>query len=165
MSYPKSLLVVLFIAILGIVSCFKEDKGCEPLSATEEDKRMQNFINSDSIQNFIEINELTVQHDSKGFYYIVVEPGNDQYPNVNSRVSVEYKGTLTNFTQFDKSNGIVTFPLGTLIEGWQLGLPKIGKGGRVILILPPSLAYGCSSIGVIEENSVLVFDLTLHNFQ
>lgn len=165
MRYTKSLIVVALVSIFGLISCLKDDNVCKPISAAEEDKRMQQFINGDSLQNFIALNELTVEHDANGFYYIIVNPGSTSRPNINNTVRVEYVGTLTDFRQFDKSNQVTSFELRSLIEGWQLGLPKIGQGGRIILILPPSLAYGCNKIDIIDENSVLVFDLTLHNFQ
>lgn len=163
MRYPKSLFVLVFLGIFGAIACLK-DNVCKPISAVEEEKRMQEFLNTDSIQRFVAGNDLTVQHDTRGFYYIILAEGNSQRPNVSNTVKVEYKGYLTDFRVFDQSREPVHFSLSGLIAGWQMGLPKIGKGGRIMLILPPSLAYGCKKMNIIEENSVLVFDLTLHDF-
>lgn len=165
MYYPKSILIALSLIIIGAVACLKDDKDCTPISSTEEKNLMQSFLQSDSMQQVITTNEYEVQYDDRGFYYIIINPGNDQKPSATSQVSVEYKGMLTDASIFDKSTNVVTFQLQSLITGWQLGLPKIGKGGRIMLILPPSLGYGCASILTIPSNSVLIFDISLHTFQ
>jgi hypothetical protein len=67
-----------------------------------------------------------------------------------------------NGTTFDSSNN-VTLPLNALIEGFKIGLPLIGIGGRIKLIIPSSLAYGCQGGGSIPSNSPLYFDITLDN--
>ena len=54
--------------------------------------------------------------------------------------------------------------LGSLIPGWQIGLPLIQKGGEIKLIVPSSLAYGCGS-GPLPPNSVLYFDIHLVDVQ
>jgi FKBP-type peptidyl-prolyl cis-trans isomerase FkpA len=73
---------------------------------------------------------------------------------------------LTNETVFDGTSSTpARFTLNQLISGWQLGVPLIKKGGRLILYLPPSLAYGSRASGPIPANSVLIFEITLVDFQ
>jgi FKBP-type peptidyl-prolyl cis-trans isomerase FkpA len=90
--------------------------------------------------------------------------GNGEFPNINSLVTVAYKGTLTDGTTFDQSssNGI-TFPLSNVIQGWQEGIPLFSEGGSGILLIPSALGYGSQSVGNIPENSVLIFEVTLLN--
>lgn len=75
-------------------------------------------------------------------------------------VSMKYKGTLQDGTQFDSnydSGRPFEFKLGSgqVIEGWDQGLLGmcIGEGRK--LIIPPSLAYGSQRIGPIPAGSTL----------
>jgi FKBP-type peptidyl-prolyl cis-trans isomerase FkpA len=66
---------------------------------------------------------------------------------------------------FDQqTNAIKPAGLGTLIAGWQIGLPLIQKGGEIKLIVPSSLAYGCGN-GPLPANSILYFDIHLVDVQ
>jgi FKBP-type peptidyl-prolyl cis-trans isomerase FkpA len=62
--------------------------------------------------------------------------------------------------EFDKGDK-VEFPLYQLIEGWQIGIPKFGKGGKGKLLVPSRLGYGSSDRGSIPANSTLIFDIEL----
>ena len=108
----------------------------------------------------------TVTKDSRGFYYQILTPGTGATPTLSSKVTVFYKGTLTNGNVFDQTNANpVTFGLNQLILGWQYGIPLVKAGGRVMLYLPPSLGYGSQATGSIPANSVLIFDITLQSVQ
>ena len=108
----------------------------------------------------------TVTKDSRGFYYQILTPGTGATPTLSSKVTVFYKGTLTNGNVFDQTNANpVTFGLNQLILGWQYGIPLVKAGGRVMLYLPPSLGYGSQTTGSIPANSVLIFDITLQSVQ
>lgn len=52
-----------------------------------------------------------------------------------------------------------TFPLseGGLIDGWVQGLAGLEVGSRVMLVIPPELAYGKTGSGCCPPNSTLVF--------
>jgi FKBP-type peptidyl-prolyl cis-trans isomerase FkpA len=108
----------------------------------------------------------TVTKDARGFYYQILTPGTGATPAPTSKVTVFYKGTLTNGTIFDQTNANpVTFGLNQLIVGWQYGIPLVKVGGRIMLYLPPSLGYGAQAVGSIPANSVLIFDITLQGVQ
>ena len=51
------------------------------------------------------------------------------------------------------------------IEGWKIGIPLIKKGGKLKLIIPSALAYGCNDISGIPGNSILFFDIDLIDVQ
>ena len=55
--------------------------------------------------------------------------------------------------------------LSDMIQGFQIGLPLIQKGGTIKLIIPSSLAYGCNGIGAVPGNSILYFDVELTDVQ
>ncbi len=76
-------------------------------------------------------------------------------------VTVTYVGTLTNGTQFDA--GTLTFRVGagTVIKGWDQGLPGMRVGGKRRLTVPPNLGYGSQGSGPIPGNATLTFDIVL----
>lgn len=116
------------------------------------------------IESYFSKNNITdaVKSD-KGFYYKIVVAGTGVTPTVCSNVTIYYKGSLLNGNVFDQTTtSAATFPLSQLIPGWQLGLPLIKSGGKIILYLPPSLAYGAAgSPPVIPANSSLIFEISL----
>jgi FKBP-type peptidyl-prolyl cis-trans isomerase FkpA len=97
--------------------------------------------------------------------YQIVDTGTGATPNLNSKVYITYTGTLLNGSVFDQqSNSALTgWPLNQLIEGWRVGLPLIKVGGEIKLIVPSSMAYGCTGYGGIPANAVLYFDIHLVN--
>ena len=87
-------------------------------------------------------------------------------------VTVNYVGSLTNGTVFDASanHGTTgfTFNLGAgqVIKGWDEGIVGMKVGGKRILIIPASLAYGDQAVGnLIPANSTLIFEVELLNVQ
>lgn len=82
------------------------------------------------------------------------------------KVTVNYKGTLENGTQFDSSydRGVpfsFTLGAGEVIVGWDQGVVGMKVGGKRVLTIPPDLGYGARSAGTIPPNSVLIFEVEL----
>ncbi len=77
----------------------------------------------------------------------VVEGGGEE-ALASSTVNVHYLGVdFESGEEFDSSWGrgeSINFPLRSLIQGWQLGIPGMKVGGRRKLIVPPAQAYGAS---------------------
>jgi len=97
-------------------------------------------------------------------YYIITEEGTGEHPTATSKVSVFYKGYLTNGNVFDETtNGSESFYLSNLIEGWQIGIPILKEGGSGTFFVPSALGYGSQSTGSIPANSVLIFEISLVN--
>lgn len=85
---------------------------------------------------------------------------------VGKKVTVNYKGTLTDGTQFDSSydrGEQFSFALGTgqVIEGWDQGVAGMKVGGKRKLTIPPELGYGSRGTGGIPPNSTLIFEVEL----
>lgn len=64
----------------------------------------------------------------------------------SSTVEVHYLGVeYDSGEEFDSSWGRgepINFPLRSLIQGWQIGIPGMKVGGRRKLVVPPAQAYG-----------------------
>jgi len=118
-----------------------------------------------SLQSYLNSHAITASQDSRGFFYIVTNPGTGSTPTTASYVTVKYTGKLENGTTFDQNlNGYVAH-LGSLISGWQMGLPLIKKGGAITLFLPPSLGYGCNVLPGIPASANLIFTIELIDVQ
>lgn len=81
-------------------------------------------------------------------------------------VTVHYIGTLVSGLEFDNSytrGAPYTFVLGsgTTITGWDQGIAGMKVGGKRKLTVPPHLAYGNQTVGVIPPNATLLFDIEL----
>lgn len=84
-------------------------------------------------------------------------------------VTIHYRGTLTDGTEFDSSHKRgepATFPLRSLIAGWQQGIPGMKVGGKRKLTIPPELGYGDRPVRdghkvLIPARSTLVFEIEL----
>jgi FKBP-type peptidyl-prolyl cis-trans isomerase FkpA len=151
----KQLLLFACVIVVFCMGCSKKEQGCTPVTPASEEPQILAYASANGIT--------AVKHPS-GIYYQVVEPGTGATPALNSNVYTTYTAKLLNGTQFDQStNADVTgWALDSLIEGWQIGLPLIKKGGRIKLLIPSSLAYSCNGKGAtIPPNSVLYFDITL----
>jgi FKBP-type peptidyl-prolyl cis-trans isomerase FklB len=100
-----------------------------------------------------------------GLQYKVITAGNGPSPKRTDQVTVHYRGTLIDGTEFDSSyarNQPATFRLDRVIPGWTEGLQLMQQGARWQLYIPARLAYGESGSGErIPPNSALVFDVEL----
>lgn len=83
------------------------------------------------------------------------------------RVTVNYRGTLEDGTEFDSSysrNQPFSFNLGQgeVIQGWDLGVKGMKIGGKRKLTIPPELGYGDGGVpGVIPGGATLIFEVEL----
>jgi FKBP-type peptidyl-prolyl cis-trans isomerase len=80
---------------------------------------------------------------------------------------VNYSGSLIDGSVFDSSDRAgkpLDIALNQVIPGWTEGLQKIGKGGQIMLFVPPQLGYGDDGRPGIPPGSVLVFKVDLLDF-
>lgn len=100
-----------------------------------------------------------------GLQYKVLKEGDGDMPKATDTVTVNYKGTLIDGTEFDSSYSRgqpATFPVNGVIPGWTEALQLMKTGAKWQLFIPSDLAYGERGAGgKIGPNSTLVFDVEL----
>jgi FKBP-type peptidyl-prolyl cis-trans isomerase len=99
-----------------------------------------------------------------GLQYIVITNGNGALPESNDVVTVNYRGTLLDGSEFDSSikrGHPAQFPVGNVIHGWSEALMRMPVGSKWKLFVPAELAYGEQSRPGITPNSLLIFEVEL----
>lgn len=93
--------------------------------------------------------------------------GTGKEAKAGDRVTVHYRGTLTDGTKFDASYDRgdpfqFTLGAGEVIKGWDQGVAGMKEGGKRKLVIPGDLAYGPQgSPPTIPPNATLVFEVEL----
>jgi FKBP-type peptidyl-prolyl cis-trans isomerase FkpA len=100
-----------------------------------------------------------------GLIYRELKTGSGPSPTATDTVTVNYRGTLTNGTEFDSSykrNEPAQFPLNQVIPCWTEGVQKMKAGGKARLVCPADIAYGAAgSPPVIPGGATLIFEIEL----
>lgn len=100
-----------------------------------------------------------------GLQYEVLTEGDGERPGADDTVTVHYRGSLIDGTEFDSSyarDEPVSFPLANVIAGWTEGLQLMTPGAKYKLYIPAALAYGERGAGNrIGPNETLVFEVEL----
>ena len=100
-----------------------------------------------------------------GLQYKVIEKGSGASPKKTDSVTVHYKGTLIDGTEFDSSYARgkpATFRVEGVIAGWTEALQLMKPGAKWQLFIPANLAYGERGAGSrIGPNSALIFEVEL----
>jgi len=150
--------IIICLFSLALLSACEEN--FDPQEQLEEDRQI--------ILDYLEENNLQAEEHESGMYYNIVEPGSSAKPSASSGVKVYYQGRFLDGTVFDEAPNTgapATFLLSQLIPGWQIGIPLIGKGGKITLYLPSGLGYGTRGSGEdVPPNTVLIFDIELVDF-
>lgn len=134
------------------------------ISLSCDNGKTQTEKDDEIIQEYIKENNLDMTKSSYGIYYKIDKAGYGGYPSSNSTVKVSYKGYLLDGTVFDQSTGTVEFNLSYVIDGWQIAISMLQKAGSGTFIIPSGLAYGKEGKGSIPPNTVLIFDISLVDF-
>ncbi len=100
-----------------------------------------------------------------GLVYLEITPGTGEQPKATDTVKVNYRGTLTDGTEFDSSykrNQPATFPLSGVVKCWTEGVQLMKVGGKSKLVCPSDIAYGDrGSPPTIKPGSTLIFEVEL----
>jgi len=100
-----------------------------------------------------------------GLVYRELRAGTGASPAAGDKVKVNYRGTLTNGTEFDSSyrrNAPAEFLLSGVIPCWTEGVQKMKVGGKASLTCPSTIAYGDRGHPpAIPGGATLVFEVEL----
>ncbi len=150
---------LLFMALtFGLNACKKNNSLSPEEQLTKDESLIKEFITKNNIP--------AIRHQT-GVYYQIIEPGaGSAVFSANTSVSAKYTGRLLNGNIFDQtSNNAISFKLGGVIPGWQIGVPLIQKGGKIRLLIPSGYGYGDQKVSSIPANSVLDFEIELVDVQ
>lgn len=143
--------VAAFFLLALSTACHKEDQA---------------LLDRQAIEKYLLDNNLTATEHSSGIFYIIETPGTGGSPTLDSEVRVKYKGYYLDGVVFDETTGsqTVKFHLGDLIEGWQIAIPLLQKGGKGTFLIPSALAYGANPPAGVRANAVMAFEIELVDF-
>ena len=135
----------------------KQKEEAEKLANTPEAKK-----NKADGEAFLakKAKEAGVQKTASGLLYKVIKEGKGEKPVENDKVTVNYKGTLIDGTQFDASEK-VPMSVGQLVPGFNEALMLMTPGSKYEVYIPAELAYGTNPNPRIPVNSTLIFEIEL----
>ncbi|RZL47718.1 MAG: FKBP-type peptidyl-prolyl cis-trans isomerase [Pedobacter sp.] len=108
-----------------------------------------------------------IKTTASGLQYEVLTQGSGAKPQSSAdQVTVHYKGTLLDGTEFDSSikrGTPATFGLNQVISGWTEGLQLMNEGSKYRFFIPYNLGYGGNAApgGTIPPFSTLIFEVEL----
>ncbi len=148
-----------------------EDEVRDAMMALQKDMEQKQQVAGDKNktdgEKFLAANKSKpgVKTTASGLQYKVEKEGKGNSPKPTDTVTVNYRGTLIDGTEFDSSykrGEPATFPVGGVIKGWTEALQLMKPGAKYQLFIPSSLAYGERGAGRdIGPNSALIFDVEL----
>ena len=159
---------------LGLLcaNAYADNPITQPLT-TESTPPMQLAETSSKVEGeaFLAANKVKpgVVTTASGLQYKVITEGNGPQPKATDTVTVDYRGTLIDGTEFDSSykrGQPATFPVSGVIKGWTEALQLMPVGSKWQLFIPPQLGYGDRGAGnSIPPNSTLIFEVELLSIQ
>jgi FKBP-type peptidyl-prolyl cis-trans isomerase len=121
-------------------------------------KRGEEFLKSNAEKEGVQVTESGLQYD-------VITEGDGAKPAVTDEVTVHYRGTLIDGTEFDSSYSRgepTSFKLDQVIPGWTEGVQLMNVGSKYRFVIPHDLAYGERGAGgAIGPFETLIFEVEL----
>ena len=108
----------------------------------------------DSIQNYVEHNNIDADAYAEGLYFVDTQPGNGGAPNNNGGVRFHFTRKYLDGSVIETTVGDdpiqVYFSEKRLVAGLEAGIKLMRAGGKATLIMPSRLAFG-KSIQIIPQ--------------
>lgn len=168
---PDALLAGVKDALSGKTPALNENELKETMEAwskqMEDKQKVVGEKNAADATKFLAENKKKdgVKTTASGLQYKVMKEGAGAQPKETDTVTVNYRGTLINATEFDSSykrGQPATFPVNGVIKGWTEALQLMKTGSKYQLFIPADLAYGARAVGPdITPNSALIFEVEL----
>jgi FKBP-type peptidyl-prolyl cis-trans isomerase len=111
-------------------------------------------------------NDNVMATDSGLQYEVILEgEAGGAHPSPSNQVTIHYRGTLIDGTEFDSSYSRgqpATFPVTGVIPGFSEGLQMMTVGSHYRFVIPSDMAYGPQGSGPdIGPNATLIFEIEL----
>lgn len=157
-------------ALSGRKPLMTEEEVKETMMAFEKDMEQKQAAlaqkNAGEGDKFLADNKTKegVKTTVSGLQYKVLKEGTSAQPKSSDTVTVNYRGTLIDGTEFDSSykrGQPATFPVGGVIKGWTEALQLMKGGSKYQLFIPANLAYGEQGRPGIPPNATLIFEVEL----
>ena len=132
-----------------------------------DQENQKSNMNAQRGQDYLAKNKVTegVITTDSGLQYSVIKTVTEGVsPKLEDRVTVHYRGSLIDGTEFDSSydrGQPATFGVGKVIRGWQEGLQLMKVGEKYQFTIPAELAYGKQGPPTIGPDQVLLFEVEL----
>lgn len=127
-----------------------EAKPCTPVSVESEKAVMKKYATD---------NNYTMITEANGLMYEILTQGTGLPITSNSSIKMKYIGKKMSGQQFDAATTSQFTAVNQFIIGFQQGLIKLNSGGKIRLIMPSSLAYGCNPYVIELRNQPLFFEV------
>jgi FKBP-type peptidyl-prolyl cis-trans isomerase FklB len=148
--------------------------GNKPLVKTTGRNKALAQIRAQRLQHNLEQSQAFLAENAKkegvvtldsGLQYKVIHAGEGKSPQATNSVTVNYRGTLVDGTEFANSaeqGKPATHQMRKVIKGWREALPLMKEGDKWELYIPPQLAYDKRGLrNRIPPNSALIYEVEL----
>ncbi|MHC6227994.1 FKBP-type peptidyl-prolyl cis-trans isomerase [Pseudomonas sp. X10] len=134
----------------------------EQASADAEQAQVEKMLTAEKRFMANERARAGVHELAGGILYSELAGGTGAPPKTGGKVQVRYVGKLPDGSVFDQSQQPQWFNLDSVIEGWQVALPRMKAGAKWRLVIPSAQAYGAEGAGdLIAPYTPLVFEIEL----
>ena len=152
------ILAMAAVCMLAVAACSNGGGTAEQTAGTETEAASEEGAAEEVVTEEVITTE-------SGLQYVVIEEGTGATPGLTDSVTVHYRGTLLDGTEFDSSHKRgepAVFPVNRVIKGWTEALMLMKEGAKYKLTIPPELAYGERGAGaLIGPNETLQFEVEL----
>ena len=115
----------------------------------------------ESIEEFVDSRSETYVSISPELLVSVIDSGDMEVPGFSSTAIIDYIITDLDGVVLDAPESPVTIELNRLIDGIVAGLRRIGRGGRVLVVMSSDEAFGELGDSRIPSNTPIFADVTL----
>jgi len=166
LAFVSIVFSLIILTSIGCLGGLDDNDVYNPYEQYQVDSLIiEDYINQNGLDAF----DVEYNGAKYGVYCDITEEGSvdtSLFPDINSTITVKYKGYLIDGTVFDETKGSATYtsPLTNLVDGWKIGFTALSKGDKATLLIPSFYGYGQNGVGDIPVNSVLLFDVELVSF-
>ncbi len=144
----------------NVLNAFMEKQFEEQTAANR--KRGEEYLADNAKKEGVQVTE-------SGLQYSVITDAEGPKPRPEDTVTVHYRGTLIDGTEFDSSysrGSPTSFQLNQVIEGWTEGVQLMSVGAKYRFVIPYDLGYGERGAGgQIGPFETLIFEVELIEIQ